>query len=315
MVAPRCSMAHDREHMPLRLFVTMTLCCGFAAAQSSGKIDFAKQVAPIFQSHCYTCHGPDVQMSALRLDNGASALRGGNSGQVIKPGHAADSPLVLRISGAKGIGPMPPAGPRLSDQQIALIRAWIDQGANWPGVDVAKLGKPGSSSSHWAFQPIRVVSPPAVSNPEWVRNPIDAFVLARLDREKIKPSPEASKAQLLRRVSLDLTGIPPTPEQIDTFVADQRPNAYEHQVDRLLESPQFGEKWARHWLDKARYADSDGYEKDWFRPWAWRYRDWVINAINSDMPFDEFTIKQLAGDLLPDSTTRTASPPASIATP
>jgi hypothetical protein len=199
---------------------------------------------------------------------------------------------------------MPPAGPRLTAEQIGLIRAWIDQGAHWPGVDNTRSTRaaPPKSGSHWAFQPIRKPAVPQVSEASWVRTPIDAFVLARLEREKIKPSPEASRPILLRRASLDLAGLPPTPAEIDAFVADGRPDAYERQVDRLLASPHFGEKWARDWLDKARYADSDGYEKDWFRPWAWRYRDWVINAINADMPFDQFTIKQIAGDLLPNAT-------------
>ncbi len=268
------------------------------------KVDFATEVAPLFQTRCYACHGAKMQMSSLRLDDGNAALEGGASGSVIKPGHSDESPLVLRIAGAKGLGQMPPSGARLTAEQIGLIRAWIDQGAVWPGA-----GKPSSAaagaiqSSHWAFQPIAKPRPPAVSDASWVLNPIDAFVLARLDRENIKPSPEASRPLLLRRLSLDMTGLPPTPDEIDTFVADKRQDAYERQVERLLASPHFGEKWARDWLDKARYADSDGYEKDWFRPWAWRYRDWVINSINADMPFDQFTIKQLAGDLLPNATT------------
>jgi hypothetical protein len=267
------------------------------------KVDFAADIAPVFQSRCYGCHGPKMQMSSLRLDRGTDALQGGQSGPVIKPGHSADSSLVLRVAGAKGFGQMPPAGPPLTGEQIGLIRAWIDQGAVWPGATAATAAQPtAKAGSHWAFQPIQSPRPPQVADANWVRNPIDAFVLARLEREKIKPSPEASKAVLLRRLSLDLTGLPPTPEEIDTFIADTRPEAYERQVDRLLASPHYGEKWARTWLDRARYADSDGYEKDWFRPWAWRYRDWVIGAMNQDMPFDQFTVKQLAGDLLPNAT-------------
>ena len=292
-----------------RLLTAIVVCSFAAAAQSAlpeparRTVDFNSEIAPIFASRCYGCHGPKLQMSSLRLDNGAAALQGGVSGPVIKPGRSAESVLVLRVSGANGLGQMPPAGPRLSAEQIGLIRAWIDQGAVWPGVDMTQLTRPApAKSSHWAFQPIRPQQPPPVSDAAWVRNPIDAFILARLEHEKIKPSPESSRPVLLRRLSLDLTGLPPPPEEIDAFVADTRPDAYERQVDRLLASPHYGEKWARHWLDKARYADSDGYEKDWFRPWAWRYRDWVINAINSDMPFDQFTIKQLAGDLLPNAT-------------
>ena len=302
----------DDSGMAGRLLITTVLCSFIGFAQSPAlpepahrKVDFATEIAPIFQRNCFACHGPKMQMSSLRLDNGNAALSGGASGPVIKPGHSAESPLVLRIAGAKGFGQMPPSGPPLTAEQVGLIRAWIDQGAIWPGVDAAHLTQPAPlrASSHWAFQPIRSPQPPQVSDPSRVRNPIDAFILARLEREKIKPSPEASPTVLLRRLSLDLTGLPPTPEEMDSFVADHRPDAYERHVDRLLGSPHFGEKWARDWLDKARYADSDGYEKDWFRPWAWRYRDWVVDAINSDMPFDEFTTKQIAGDLLPHATT------------
>jgi hypothetical protein len=246
-----------------------------------------------------------MQTSGLRLDDGAAALRGGYSGPVIKPGDGAGSPLVLHIAGAKGFPQMPPAGPKLAAQEIAKVRTWIDQGATWPGAERSENGKgPGSlrSSTHWSFQPIRKPAPPSVSTAEWVRSPIDAFILARLEQEKIALSPEASRSVLLRRLSLDLTGLPPTPQELDGFASDQRSNAYERQVDRLLASPHFGEKWARYWLDLARYGDSDGYEKDFFRPWAWRYRDWVVNAFNDDMPFDEFTIEQIAGDLLPKAT-------------
>lgn len=296
--------------MIARILLTIAMCSSTVAAQTAlpdpaqRKVDFAADIAPVFQSHCQACHGPKMQMSGLRLDDGNAALQGGASGQAIKPGHSADSPLVLRVSGAPGFGQMPPSGPRLTPEQIGLIRAWVDQGALWPGVDRTHLTQPSPAkgSSHWAFQPIRQQEPPRVRDVSQVRSPVDAFVLARLEKENIKPSPEASRPVLLRRLSLDLTGLPPTPGEIDAFVADTRPDAYERQVERLLASPHFGEKWAREWLDKARYADSDGYEKDWFRPWAWRYRDWVIDAINSDMPFDEFTITQIAGDLLPNAT-------------
>jgi hypothetical protein len=199
---------------------------------------------------------------------------------------------------------MPPAGPKLTDPQIGIVRAWIDQGAAWTNQPNAKpkISSGQRKSTHWAFQAVRRPTIPQVSRSKWVRNPVDSFILSRLDSEKIAPSEDASKLTLLRRVSLDLTGLPPTPEEIEQFVSDKGADAYERQVDRLLASPHFGEKWTRHWLDLARYADSDGYEKDWFRPWAWRYRQWVINAINSDMPFDRFTIEQIAGDLLPSAT-------------
>ncbi len=251
-------------------------------------VDFAKDVQPLLRARCYACHGPKVQMSGMRFDKKASAQR------AFKPGVSADSLLIQRVAATTGKPQMPPTGPKLSDAEIGLLRAWIDQGAAWPAT--------ADGPPHWAFQPIRNPQPPTVSNPAWINNPVDAFILARLDREHITPSPEASKTRLLRRLSLDLIGLPPTPQEIDAFLADSQPGPYQRQVDRLLASPHFGEKWARHWLDLARFADSDGYEKDWFRPWAWRYRDWVIDAFNRDMPFDQFTIEQVAGDLLPNAT-------------
>ena len=186
----------------------------------------------------------------------------------------------------------------LSDEQISLIRAWIDQGADWPdgvGADVDSL------ETHWAYKrPVRPTLPSGLRQ-TWGRNPIDAFVLARLEREKLAPSVEADKARLFRRVSLDLIGIPPTVEEVDAFLSDERPDAYERVVKRLLASPRYGERWARPWLDLARYADSNGYQADQYRE-VWPYRDWVIRAMNGDMPFDRFTIEQIAGDLLPAAT-------------
>jgi hypothetical protein len=195
---------------------------------------------------------------------------------------------------------MPEGSRPLSAEEIAKLRAWIDQGAHWPK---PAQGPTPLRSDHWAYQPIRRPAIPSVKNTAWVRNPIDAFVLARLEQEGIAPSPEADRWTLLRRVSLDLTGLPPTLEEIEAFLRDTGPDAYERAVDRLLDSPHYGERWARHWLDLARYADSDGYEKDLGRPWAWRWRNWVIDALNRDMPFDRFVIEQLAGDLLPNATT------------
>jgi mono/diheme cytochrome c family protein len=262
-------------------------------------VDFHRDIEPLFRAHCLGCHGPATQQSGLRLDDRTALVKGGDSGKpAIVPGNSAASPLIQRVAGLPGLTAMPPAGPRLSTEQIAVLRAWIDQGAPWTeestsGV-LAKVG-PGRPE-HWAFQPIR--KPGVASNEP---NPIDGFVHARLLKEGVAPSPEASRNVLLRRLSLDLVGLPPTREEISEFQADTRPDAYERQVDRLLASPHYGEKWARHWLDQARYADSDGYEKDWSRPYAWRYREWVIDALNRDMPFDRFTIEQIAGDELPDA--------------
>lgn len=268
----------------------------------SRKVDFQREVEPLLRTRCQGCHGAAQQMSGLRLDGRESALHGGYSGAVIKPGNSAESTLVRRISGPKDVGPMPPVGKRLTPEEIGIIRGWIDQGAEWNSTTsvISKAGAPGSS--HWAFQPVRRPGVPVVTKADWVKNPVDAFILRRLEKEKIAPSPEADRRTLLRRASLDLTGLPPTPEEMAAFLADTSDNAYERQIDRLLQSPHFGEKWARHWLDRARYADSDGYEKDWARPYAWRYRQWVIEALNADKPFDQFTIEQIAGDLLPNAT-------------
>ncbi|MBL8241687.1 MAG: PSD1 domain-containing protein [Bryobacterales bacterium] len=252
-------------------------------------IDFVKNVEPIFAAKCYACHGPSQQVSGLRLDDGASALAGGYGGKVILPGKAADSLLIQRITGANGLKAMPMGSNGLPAEQVAIIKAWIDQGAPYPNRAAAKAAPP--QSRHWSFQPIR--------KPE---GNIDSFIRAALAKQSLAPSKEATKPTLLRRLSLDLTGLPPTPEELQAFLNDLAPNAYEKQINRLLSSPQFGEKWARHWLDQARYADSDGYEKDWARPWSWRWRNWVIDAINRDMPFDQFTREQLAGDLLPNPT-------------
>ena len=270
-------------------------------------IAFSTDIQPILAKNCLTCHGPAAQQSGLRLDSHAAALKGGYSGAVIKPGDSAGSRLIHLVAGFEPQRRMPMGSDRLDGLDISFLRAWIDQGAEW-GKDsqrgeapnqVATQPTPNEPNKHWSLIPPKQPAIPAVRDENWVRNPIDAFILARLEKEDIQPSPEAARATLLRRLSLDLTGLPPTPRQLDAFLADTSPHAYEQLVDDLLGSQHYGEKWARPWLDLARYADSDGYETDQLRPWAWRWRHWVIEALNRDMPFDEFTIEQLAGDLLP----------------
>ena len=241
-----------------------------------------RQAQAILAESCYGCHGPGQQMAGLRLDTGVGA--------VVTPGHSADSLLIKRVNGAGGLERMPMGAPALSTEKIATLARWIDAGAALP-----------ARARHWAFIPPVRPAAPSVSRPAWVRNPIDAFVAARLDREGLKPSSEADRATLLRRASLDITGLPPTPAELDAFLADSSPNAYEKQVDRLLASPHYGERWARIWLDAARYADSNGYEKDAPRL-VWFYRDWVIDALNRDLPYNQFVIEQIAGDLLPNAT-------------
>ncbi|MEX2263337.1 MAG: PSD1 and planctomycete cytochrome C domain-containing protein [Bryobacteraceae bacterium] len=270
---------------------------------STKQIEFARDVEPLFRKHCSACHGTAQQMNGLRLDGHDAVLRGGYSGKAVLPGDSAGSRLIHRVAGFKDVLPMPPSGTRLTAEEVGILRAWIDQGAKGSATPAATSEESKSKrSSHWSFQPIRRSQAPAVKNASWVRNPIDAFVLAKLESENLNPSPAASRGGLLRRVFLDLTGLPPTPQDVAAFLNDRQPDAYGRVVERLLASPHYGEKWARHWLDLARYADSDGYEKDLARPHAWRYRQWVINALNRDMPFVRFTVEQIAGDLLPGAT-------------
>ena len=264
---------------------------------ASRPVDFVKDIQPILSQSCYGCHGPKKQEAGLRWDVKEMALNAGEHGAVIVPGKSAESRMVHLIAGLKEDLVMPAEGERLTVEQVGLIRAWIDQGANWPDSASVKIT---SNRDHWAFKaPVRPVVP-EVTNRKWIRNPIDDFVLARLEKEGLKPSPEADRATLIRRLNIDLIGLPPTLKEVDAFLADKNPNAYEALVERLLSSPHYGERGGRHWLDAARYADSNGFEKDAKRS-IWPYRDWVINAFNRDLPFDRFTLEQLAGDLLPQT--------------
>src|SRR5262245_12369744 len=278
---------------------------GAAQAALRRRIDFKLQIEPIFGRSCYQCHGANKAMGQLRLDEQESAMKGGVSGAAIVPGDSKQSLLVKRILGEGNEARMPMAGAPLTPAQIALIRRWIDQGANWSGDGQSAITHKQAPQSaikrHWAYVKPVLPAAPRVKNQSWVRNPIDAFILARLEKEGLGPSPEADKSTLLRRVYLDLIGLPPGVKEVDEFLADTSPDAYEKVVDRLLSSQHYGERWARPWLDLARYADSNGYEKDNLRV-AWKYRDWVINALNKDMPFDQFTIEQIAGDMLPAAT-------------
>ena len=284
-------------HHQVRL-LTLAVCCWPALAPGAAPPDFVRDIQPVFVRHCLECHGEKKQKSGLRLDRRDSPLLGGDSGQpAIVPGRSAGGSLLRHITSPDPEERMPPKGERVSAAEVSLIRAWIDAGAVWPSNSAAAAPRP-----HWAFQAPRPAPVPPVKNRSWIRNPIDAFVLARLEKEKIKPAPEADRPTLLRRLSLDLTGLPPTPAEAEAFVHDRRRDAYERLVDHLLASPHFGERWARHWLDLARYADSAGHQIDRTRHGAWLYRDWVIDAINRDQPFDQFTLEQLAGDLLPEAT-------------
>ncbi len=277
---------------------TVLVACGAAWVARGAEpvaIDFGRDILPILSNNCFHCHGPDdgERKAKLRLDTHAGALGVGKSGATaIVPGKTAESELILRITSKHDDEVMPPrdAKEKLTAKQIELLTRWVQQGAPW--------GK------FWAFETPRRATPPTISR-EFAargRTPIDAFVLARLERERLAPSPEADRRTLVRRLSLDLTGLPPDVATADAFVRDTRPDAYERLVDTLLASPHFGERWGRHWLDLARFADSAGYLNDTLRPYAYLYRDWVIDAVNRDVPFDRFTVEQLAGDLLPEAT-------------
>ena len=276
-----------------------TSAVGTPTAQAESGL-FVTRIRPILAARCYQCHGPEVQQNGLRVDSLAALLKGSATGKVLVPGSSEKSRLVRRLLGLDK-PMMPYGGPPLSQEEIQLVRDWINQGALGP--DSAGLVVAASKPvKHWAYlKPVRPEAP-KTKNPAWCRNPIDNFVLARLEKEGLTPSPEADRESLIRRVSLDLIGLPPTLQEVDAFLADKSPEAYEKVVDRLLASPHYGERWARPWLDLARYADTNGYEKD-NRRTAWKYRDWVINALNQDMSFRQFTIEQLAGDMLPNPTT------------
>ena len=282
----------------LLLFAVLALVLGgsrsreLSAAQSTAlPVEFNRDVRPILSNACFGCHGPNesARQAALRLDLQAGPFedRGRYGGPVIVRGNAADSLLFHRITDEDARTRMPRGGGALSDDEIATIRRWIDQGAAW--------------QTHWAFVPPERPARPPVADSEWPRNPVDNFVLARLERDGLTPSDEADRATLLRRVTLDLTGVPPTLAEVAAFLNDDSPDAYEDAVDRLLASPRYGERMAVEWLDAARYADTNGYQTDGERS-MWRWRDWVIDAYNDNIPFDQFTIEQIAGDMLPNAT-------------
>jgi hypothetical protein len=268
----------------------------FAQSEPDKVLFFEKSVKPVFAANCAACHNQQLKTSGLALDSRKDLLTGGNRGASVKPGSPGESVLFRAIE-QTGDLKMPP-GRKLNDEAIAAVRKWIEDGASWTAEAAPTKAR---GADHWAFQPPKRTAPPAVKNAAWVRNPIDRFVLARLEQEGLAPSPEADRLTLLRRVSLDLTGLPPTTNEIAAFVADTSPMAYEKAVDRLLASSHYGERWGRNWLDLARYADSDGYTIDDPRQ-IWLYRDWVIKALNDDMPFDRFVIEQIAGDMLPNAT-------------
>jgi hypothetical protein len=283
-----------------------TVCGAKAVPQTPEQTEFfEKQVRPILVERCYACHSAKVAQSGLRLDSRAALLAGGARGPAITPGQPDKSLLLTAIAYSDAKLQMPPSG-RLKASEIAVLTEWITQGATWPvGKGATPAAAPKSTfdlkarASHWSFQPLRHPSPPTVKNVAWVRNPIDRFILAKLEAEGIAPAAPADRRTLIRRVAYDLIGLPPTPDEVEAFVIDRSPDAYEKVVDRLLASPHYGERWARHWMDLARYAETDGHEFDFDKPGAYEYRDYLIRAFNADLPYDQFVREQIAGDLLP----------------
>jgi cytochrome c553 len=300
------------------------LCLAWAIASQAAPLTpeeafFTDKVKPLLDSRCVACHGPDKVKGGLRMDARAALLKGGDSGPALAPGKPQESLLLHAVLHTKPDLEMPPKE-KLTAKDIAILEQWIRQGAPWVATNGGDDPEPmpgeilgnawsdprnpivkifgGQRLDLWSLKPVAAAVPPRVRKSSWVRNPIDRFVLAKLEKEGLRPSKEASKRALVRRVTFDLTGLPPTPEEVDDFIADKRAGAYERLVDRLLASPRYGEHWSRGWLDVVRYSDSNGFDWDEFRPEAWRFRDYVIRSLNEDKPFDRFVTEQLAGDEL-----------------
>lgn len=262
---------------------------------SGQTVDFVRQIRPIFERRCYECHAAEKQKGGLRLDIKSEAFRGGDAyGAALIPGDVAESPLIQFVADENADLQMPPEGERLSREEIATLSEWVKQGADWPdGIDLAKLT---DRRDRWSFKPVVRPNVPAVVDDSWPRSDIDRFLLAKLEEQGLRPSPEADRTTWLRRITFDLTGLPPSPERIEAFLADTRADAFERVADELLASPRYGERYAQRWLDVVRYADTDGFEVNTPRPNAWPYRDYVIAAFDEDLPYDRFVRDQLCGD-------------------
>jgi hypothetical protein len=267
---------------------------------------FEKRIRPILAARCQSCHNPKAGTAGLDLTSSSGLRKGADSGPVIVPGDVEKSRL-LQVVGYQERIKMPPTG-KLPDNELEQLSEWVKIGAPWPSIGSEqptfaeapkKKGYSRGQKDFWSFRPLHPVAPPEVENKDWVRSPVDRFILARLEASGLTPAPPADKLALIRRATFDLTGLPPSEEEVRSFLIDKSLDAFAKVVDRLLASPRYGEKWGRHWLDVARYADSTGADEDYRYPYAWKYRDYVINAFNKDMPFDRFIREQIAGDLLP----------------
>lgn len=280
------------------LLPLLAACCPVTLSADEGVHFFETKVRPVLAQHCQQCHGGKKQESGLRLDSLESVLLGGDGGPAVVPGKPGESLLVRAVRHTGDLA-MPPSG-KLKDHEIEALAHWIEIGVPWPtSFDSTGVKLAETQRQHWAFKPIPQVTPPAVGRSDWARTPIDRFILAKLESSGLSPSESADRRTLIRRVTLDLTGLFPTPEEVDAFVKDSAPDAYDKLVDRLLASPKYGEQWARHWLDVARYADTKGYvyareERFWVHASA--YRDWVVEAFQRDLPYDQFLLLQIAAD-------------------
>jgi mono/diheme cytochrome c family protein len=281
---------------PIALTLWILASCLPGAVADDSPVDYARDVKPLLAAHCVRCHGATKPKAKLRVDTAQGLIAGGTTGPSVVAGNGKESAIILALRGEGTGDRMPLKKPPLKEAEIETIRRWIDAGAKAPPDE-----KPSIPPVHWAFVAPQRPETPAVKQESWVRNPVDRFILARLEIEGLTHSPEADRPTLIRRASLDLIGLPPSPEEVESFLKDKRPDAYEQMIDRLLASPHYGERWGRLWLDGARYADSNGYSIDAPRT-IWPYRDWVINALNRDQPFNEFTVDQIAGDLRPNAT-------------
>jgi hypothetical protein len=281
------------------------------ATRAADAVDFEAQVAPILTMRCLECHNDATAAASLVLTRAESALRGGESGEAIVAGEPEESLLLEKVVE----GEMPPKrqgrSQKLSEPEIAVLRTWIASGAPWPAGRTIDRDERTTSvragRDWWSLRPVKRPDVPATRRPDWAENPIDAFLLARMEAEGMKPAPQADRRTLIRRASFDLLGLPPTADEVEAFALDEAPDAYEKLIARLLDSPHFGERWARHWLDLARFAETSGYERDQEKPGAWKYRDWVVRSLNEDKPYDRFIVEQLAGDELPDRNEATAT--------
>ena len=277
------------------------------AAPSAEQVKFFEsKVRPLLSAHCFECHSDKKQKAGLRLDSREAVFKGSKNGAVVTPGHPEQSKLILAISYKDKELQMPPED-QLSGEQVEILSSWIKMGAPWGGAATATVAKSKKRTitdqdrQFWSFQPVRDHVPPAVKDASWPWGEVDKFILAKLEAEGLAPAPVAEKVALVRRAYLDLHGLPPTPQEIDAFVNDQSADAWQKLIEKLLASPRYGERWGRIWLDLVRYAESDGYKQDAYRPNAWPYRDYVIKSFNEDKPYDRFITEQLAGDeIAPD---------------